>query len=238
MSLRQVLLIIVLAFWCMNITFHCKIPTDPLPWVSDISVPYRNQIYCNYCGVACVQMWAHLEHNEVSQTEIASFIDLVPMDPGASPYDLERAVYTYTQWTAYFAKISDGVPGAQGDLISSTIEAVKYCVPSIMPFYFGDHAVLIKGYEWMEKADGTPYAIRCFYHDPDGNVGPNQDISAYVLKTFFRPAVFDYWVILGDEEFLINGIFGHDSFVMQGGTYYGGPAVYNPKGLDLDVPMF
>ena len=100
-----------------------------------------------------------------------------------------------------------------------------------MPFHM-DHAVLIKGHEWKEKkVTEEPVAIRAYYHDPYGN--QNVDISANVLRDYFEPAPWDYWVILGWREFLDNGVFGHDMFVLMGGTYYGGPSYYNPKGLDI-----
>jgi len=38
-------------------------------------------------------------------------------------------------------------------------------------------------------------------------------------------------IFLGDEYFYIMGVGGHDEFVFRKGTYYGGPAIYDPKEL-------
>jgi hypothetical protein len=234
MTVKRIFLTIVLALFCMNITFHCGSGASPLSLEMDLPVPFHKQIYENFCGVACVQMWADLDGIQIPLLDIAGDIGIAPNDRGASPDELLCVIGTYTHSEGYLAIKDSDEPGAQGDLISSTIEGIKYCVPSIMPFTWGEHAVLIKGYEWREKGDGTPYAIRCYYHDPNNR--PSQNISAYALGLNFSASFFRYWVLLGRPEFLINGTFGHDSFVIQGGTYYGGPSVYNPKNLDTGLP--
>jgi len=59
-----------------------------------------------------------------------------------------------------------------------------------------------------------------------------RDLAANILKSYyFIPADGWYYVILGDEYFYWQGIGGHDQFVFQNGTYYGGPMIYDPKGL-------
>jgi len=42
-------------------------------------------------------------------------------------------------------------------------------------------------------------------------------------------------VIVGWPHFILDGMIGHDLFVMRGGTYYGGPSYYNPKNLNIDL---
>lgn len=234
MSLRQVLLIIALAVWCMNITFNCGTHSDPLTFNVKLNVPYHAQEYCNFCGVACVKMWAHYDDWELPQTEIASYMSVVPNGPGADIYELERAVGAYTWSPGFLARKEFEELGAQGDLISSAIEGMDYSVPAIMPFDWGEHAVLLIGFKWIEKDDGTPYALSCYYHDPDNL--PDRIVTPAQLSARFDPTPFYYWVLLGHEDFLVNGTFGHDSFVLQHGTYYGGPAVYNPKDLDIGIP--
>ena len=234
MTLRRILVVIGTALICMNITFQCSVSSDPPDWVIDLQVPYHYQLYCNYCGIACVQMWAHFDGWEVAQDSIASYVGITPGSYAANPYQLERAVGAYTGAYGYLERREFWEPGAQGDLISSTIEGLKYCVPSIMPFS-GNHAVLIKGSEWNEKTDGSPLAKRIYLHDP--NNLPSQNISADELTRRFIPCPFDYWVIVGWEDFILNGIIGHDTFVLMGGTYYGGPSYYNPKDLDLDIEL-
>ncbi len=108
-----------------------------------------------------------------------------------------------------------------------------------MPFY-GWHSVLIKGYKWKEVEyiddDGCrntkPKAIYAQVHDPDAL--PNDILSFNVLKFAFCPAPNSYWVVLGFEDYAYEGIFGHDTFVMRRGSYYGGPSDYNPKDLNID----
>lgn len=236
MSIKNTILIIVLAVWCMNVVFHCGGgSSEPLPLEDDIPIPYHKQEYCNFCGVACVQMWSHADFGFApNQIDLASAMGVEPHGLGAAPSDMVKVVGNQTASEGYLALVESTETGAQGDLISSTIEGVKYCTPSIMPFDFAEHAVLIKGYQWREKEDGTPFAIKCYFHDPDNQ--PNQRISAADLRYRFDPTPSYYWVILGQYDFLIDGTLGHDSFVMQFGTYYGGPAEYNPKGLDTGFP--
>ena len=52
------------------------------------------------------------------------------------------------------------------------------------------------------------------------------------LGAYFTPSYGRYWVIIAFPDFLDDGIEGHDEFVMAGGTYYGGPVYYDPKGIN------
>jgi hypothetical protein len=235
MTIKSALFIIFTALICLNITFSCSFISEPPSFYVNLMVPYHQQDVVNYCAPACVQMWAHYDGRLTTQDNIAYYMGMVPYEDYVSPYELERAVGNFTNSEGYLARKDGWQPGAQGDLIAATIEGIKYGVPSIMPFQ-GDHVVLIKGYKWREKADGTPFAIRVYYHDP--NDYPDQNIPANDLLALFVPAPFDYWVIVGRSEFADNGVFGHDIFVLMGGTYYGGSAYYNPKGLDLTQPMY
>lgn len=106
--------------------------------------------------------------------------------------------------------------------------------PSIMPFY-EEHAVIIKGYKWHEDSTGRPIAEKVCYHDPIQSRGPNITILAGALDAAFVPAPFKYWVIVGDRSFIPDGIYGHDTFVLKGGIYYGGTSFYDPKGL-IELP--
>jgi hypothetical protein len=231
MKVSTVLLTIVLSFFLMNIT--CNVSTETPNKKTVLNVPFHAQLYTNYCGVACVQMWSDFDNVNASQTHIANFLGLTPNGSGADPYDLESAVGNYTGSPGHLASRPYNMPGGQGDLISSTISGIKHSVPSIIP-WDGDHVVLIRGHEWKEKANGTPFAIRIFFHDPNNR--PSQNYTVGEFSRHFLEDVFLYWVIVGREEFDIKGTMGHDIFVQMGGTYYGGPAYYNPKNLNIDPP--
>jgi hypothetical protein len=175
-------------------------------------------------------MWAHWDGDYMlTQDEIAQEVGIAGTTNLANPYDVERAVGVFTGSMGYLEKRHWLEPGAEGDIIASTIQGIEYSTPAILPVDSGLHTILIKGYEWKEKNE-KPFAIRAFYHDPDGE--DDEDIPAYLLMYMFDPAP-DYWAILGWEYFVWDGAFGHDMFVLRGGTYYGGPSYYNPKDLDL-----
>jgi hypothetical protein len=233
MTRIQVFLLVLVALLFLNGSSSCNVGTV-VNYISDLNVPYHKQDCPNYCGIACVQMWAHFDGWLVSQADIAKELDLEPTDSMTNPYELEMAVGMYTLSFGYLARKHVTELGGQGDLISASIEGVRQNVPSIMPLYAGLHTALVKGYEWNEKPDGRPYAITAYVHDPWN--GEDLEKPANIFMGEFDPAPFYYWVILGWEDFLDDGSFGHDTFVMMGGTYYGGPAVYNPKNLDI-TPM-
>jgi hypothetical protein len=231
MKVSTVLLTIVLSFFLMNIT--CNVGSEDPDKTLVLQVPFHNQLYTNYCGAACIQMWSDFDNVNASQTLIANFLGITPNGGGAGPQDLVSAVGQYTASPGHLATRPWNLPGAQGDLIGSTVEGTKHSVPSIIP-YNVDHAVLAIGHKWREKADGTPFAIDIHYHDPYAGAYRRKSLGAF--SNNFLPSTFSYWVILGQEDFELDGTMGHDIFVLRGGTYYGGPAYYNPKNLDLDPP--
>ena len=199
----------------------------------NLDVPYHMQEYVNGCGIACIQMWAHYAqyYPLPSQLEIANFLDISPGQT-VPPEDLEWAVYAFTNTQGHFAYREFYEAGAQGDLIAASIYGVDDRNPSIMPFN-ENHAVLIKGYQWREDEFGKPFAINVHFHDPYGN--PNQTETADYLKRVFQPAPFVYWVVLAYPHYEDRGVSGHDAFVLAGGTYYGGPLVYDPKNIVPDL---
>jgi hypothetical protein len=207
------------------INLHCYTP-DPEKLIN-LNVPYHQQVCSNWCGLACVQMWADFDYINVTQQEIASYIGIDGNDT-ANAFELLIGVGAFTCSAGHVETRDSFEPGSQGDLISATIYAIQDSVPSIMPF-FTDHAVLIKGYKWREDESGKPFALNVWYHDPNGFA--NRNCSGGSLRSYFMPCPFDYWVLVGDYYYIDEGIDGHDAFVMEWGTYYGGPAYYNPKGL-------
>jgi len=221
----KILVIIIAGLFFVQ--WWCSFGTSNPPYKTNIWVPLHNQECENWCGIACIQMWADLDGVLVTQTTIANYLGVVgSMTP--NPYELETGVGHFTCSPGWLERRPWDDPGAQGDLIAASITGIKYGIPSIMPFYNGDHAVLIKGYEWREE-NGKPVALSCWLNDPRGY--ENQKISASKLAAYFECFPYDYWVIVGYPEFVWEGIAGHDAFVAAGGTYYGGPLKYDPKDI-------
>ena len=200
-----------------------------------LNVPYYSQVHYTYCAAACIQMWAHYDGCYYSQESIANFIGTWPC--GTPPYDVVEGVRFFTFSWGYLAYKYDSVPGAQGDLMGACIEGIEDGTPSMMPFYNGSHSVLVTGFEWHYE-NNRPIAELMYFNDPDPWVGEPDAQSADDIKDFyFTPHANLYYVILGDEFYYNNGIEGHDDFVLRLGTYYGGPSIYDPKGLldDLNI---
>ena len=97
----------------------------------------------------------------------------------ASPLELLVGVGSYTASEGHLATRYWDEPGAQGDLISATINGILDYTPSIMPFYSGTHAVLIKGYKYHKDEYGRPIAEKVHFHDPDNE--PNKTLLAGTL---------------------------------------------------------
>ena len=202
-----------------------------------LNVPYHSQLNYNYCAPTCIQMWAHYDTGTCySQNDIASYIGLGATG-GIDPWSVRNGVEYYTYSPGYVADFCYGSPGAQGDLISSCITGIQEYVPAIMPFYEARHAVLVIGFEWHNEGD-RPIAEVMYYHDPDEYWGANMAVVASELEEYyFTPIYGIYYVIIGYRSFLYDGIDGHDNFVLRRGIYYGGPSIYDPKGLldDLNI---
>lgn len=192
-----------------------------------LAVPFFNQECMGYCAPACIQMWAHLDNRPISQNEIAQFINAHPVW-GCPPTSIEYGVGEFTCSEGAYVHKSEHEPGAQGDLIAMTITGIECGTPSIMPFH-EDHAIIIRGHQWREDENGRPIAIRAYHHDPN-NI-PDTSISASLLKNFFQPSPSDYWIVVAYPDYQFDGISGHNQFILLGGTYYGGPSIYDPKGL-------
>jgi len=214
--------IFVLIFCFINMQCYTPDPENEI----ELNVSFHNQECSTWCGIACIQMWADYDGFQYSQSQIASLLGIGVNDT-TSPFELETGISYYTCSEGYCATKDMFVDGAQGDLIGATIYGIQDYVPAIMPYY-ADHAVLITGYKWTED-NGSPVAVRVFYHNPNGL--PDQSSTGSVLNIWFMPCPFDYWVIIGMPYYVPEGIIGHDSFVLEGGTYYGGPSYYDPKGL-------
>jgi hypothetical protein len=201
---------------------------DP-PLEKVLNVPYCPQSYAYYCAAACVHMWSLFDGYGTTQSQVVSWTGAWPC--GVPPLTVVDAIGFFTNSMGHCALKYDHTPGAQGDLMGACIEGIKDRVPSIMPFYDGSHAVLVTGFEWHKDATGRPIGEVIYYSDPDGYVGKWFETVAFVEDHLWTPTSGLYYVLLGWVGYVYNGITGHDDFVLRLGTYYGGPSVYDPKGL-------
>jgi hypothetical protein len=128
MTVMRVLLISILAVMCMY-SYQCNVNSpSPNPMVN-LPVPYHGQEQFNYCSVACIQMWAEWDgYMTLTQDEIAQEVGIYGIGSLANPYDVERAVGIYTNSMGYLAR-KPWEPGAEGDMIASTIEGIKFSTP-------------------------------------------------------------------------------------------------------------
>ena len=199
-----------------------------------LPVPYYGQTEVNWCGIACVHMWSHYAgYTSVTQNQIANELGIEPGET-APPFLISHGVQSFTGTSGFLARRFDLGEAAQGDLIAATEKSIRESDPAIMPFR-EIHSVLIIGYKWQDDVNGRPIAQRAWYHDPRGGLD-NESESIGTLKTYFSPAP-QYWVIVGYPSYVNEGIDRHDAFVLEGGTYYGGPLHYDPKGLVPDPYM-
>ena len=213
---------IVLSQGCFN---------NDLPFVRKLQIPYHSQDQNNYCAVACIQMWADYQGECPTQSQIASFLGVQPT--GLYPDQIVQGVRQFTPSWGFLAQRCCTEPGAQGDLIGGIIAGIDRGFPAIMPFYEGTHTVIVRGFEWYEE-NYKPIATVMYYHDPDPFYGANQIVFAYELESYcFTPAQGNYYAIVASSSFVEQGIDGHNYFILSGGTYYGGPSFYDPKGISL-----
>lgn len=229
MKKNRLLLIVVVAL--LLVTAQCdEEPGTPVK----LPVPYYGMTEANWCGIACIQMWGHYDGWVWTQAEIAGYLGIQPGQT-SPPELLANGVGIFTISEGHLERKSILEDGAQGDLIAATIEGIDDGTPSIMPFW-EDHAVVIKGHLSQEDVNGRPIAEKIWCHDPRENE-KNKEVAANILKHLFMPVPYDYWVIVGFSWYVDDGIDGHDAFVLTGGTYYGGPLHYDPKGLVPDPHM-
>lgn len=221
---QKILLAVIASLFLMQ--FTCNIGSAP-PNRLNLWVPYFWQECSNWCGIACVQMWADKDGWYVDQEDIATQIGVVGNN-FAHPYQLEMGVGAYTCADGYLEARAWHEVGGKGELLGAIVAGIRAGYPAIMPFG-GNHAVLVTGYRWREGSDGSPIAISYYYHDPDGR--PDQEIGAAEVERLFDCGFSDIWVIVGFPEFVWEGIEGHNQFIVAGGTYYGGPETYDPEDI-------
>ncbi len=224
--MRQKILLLFLIVILLGIT-HC----DSGGGQSVLNVPFCAQEQDDWCSYACIQMWAQKDGNYVTQQQISESVGI------PYPSFLAIAVSDFTNSDGFCNFCPDGVPGAQGDLIASMAAAIDNNSPSIMPIFNGTHAVLVIGYEGNEIINNRPLAEALYWHDPWDGPEIYLPISD-VKNVYFTPAQGEYYAILGRQNFSGLGLQYHDAFVMQGGTYYGGPNIYNPKTLIVDPGIY
>ena len=177
-------------------------------------------------------MWADRDGDCPDQYLIASTIGVSA--GGAYPDDIIEGLnaFTFCPWPKLAIRCWTE-PDAQGDLLAGAIRGIEQNYPAVVPFYDGTHAVIVRGFEWHENLEtGKPVAEVMFYHDPDPWEGPDQALVAnMLLDYYFTPVAGDYWIILALPSFVEDGINSHIQFIQAGGTYYGGPSIYDPKGI-------
>lgn len=233
-SLRFVLVFItVLMMGCFT--------SNPPPYDVWLSVPYHEAEEPNYCAVACIQMWAEYLSIFVTQDEIAAVFPHGISSGGYLPDDVAIAASIIINRD--IRVIEDCYwwnPGAQGDILAIAVQCGRLGRPSIFPFYGGIHSVLATGYDCHEEEPDIPIVDAMFYHDPDPFGGPDCVAAANDLKDYYFTMVQGfYFIIIQRDRYttLRIGQLAHDSFVLSGGNYYGGPSVYNPKGLTLNPSL-
>jgi Peptidase_C39 like family len=200
------------------------------PWTDVRNVPFRAQLTENYCGIACIQMWSLFDdiNPEPTQDEIYSFL-MENSNHGGYIWadDLVVGVGQFTRSIGY---LKDEIMNNLGQdrCISASIASIKDFRLSIMPFSAGRHAVLVVGYKWHYENDQR-VADKMFYHDPNSR-GDLFLTAADLKQNYF---LIDnnrgsYWVIVGRHKNVDDGFTGYMNFIAEGGTYYGGPAIYDP----------
>ncbi len=200
------------------------------PWTDIRDVEYRPQLSSNYCGLACVQMWA-LYDDKPEPTQDTIYYQIVANNSHGGyiwAEDIRNAVGFYTDSSGYLQEEPSGNV-YQDACIASCIAAIKDFRLAIMPFYNGNHAVLATGYKWHYE-NGKRVADVMYYHDPDNK--PYRQLPAADIKnTYFTwdNQRGSYWVIVGRRRQTVDGWDGYLNFLEEGGTYYGGPPIYNPE---------
>jgi len=203
------------------------------PWTDILDdVPYRPQEQYNYCAIACIQMWSWYHgYTNVTQTDIADYIGIDTL--GTYPESVVEGINHFTQSNGFLVEYNNTNLG-QDYCIAACIAAIKDFTPAIMPFYCGTHAVLVIGFTWHYE-DSIRIADTMYYHDPNPQHGANMDVTAIGLKIGrFSPIINTnkYLVIVGRQANLWDGLDGYNTFITEGGTFYGGPEVYNPLTFD------
>jgi hypothetical protein len=232
---KQVFLIIVL----IVIIFPVSSCIDS--WTDIRDAPYRYQLQNNYCAVACIQMWAIFDgadEFEITQDFIADHINFGYYGNGVIPDDIRDGVEMFTDSFGYVAQELPTNLG-QDECIAACIASIKDFRLAIVPFFKGLHAVLAFGYKWHYE-NGMRIADKMYYHDPNPLVGPNRVLPAYDLKIAYFKPINDppcYWSVVARRRNRTDGIDGYNIFISEGGTFYGGPSVYDPLSFNPLNPI-
>jgi len=216
--MRKVLFLIVL------IGFFVGCYDDPPDNIVQLNVPYYAWDTDGYCSVACIQMWAAYDGYCISQSVISSYVGIP-----TTPEKTASGICQFTNAVGYVEWEPDLGNYYQDLCISYSIASVEDRCPSIMPFNQGNHAIITVGYQYHIDGGGVPIADNMTFHDPDPNQGDNLNITAANLKIRFEPSNGYYFVVVGFNVYVNIGIDGYNSFLMAGGTFYGGPVNYFPE---------
>lgn len=121
MKQKFFLIAIVMVFL---VQWTCTTGEKP-PFSKNLWVPYYWQEQNNWCGPACVQMWADKSGFYFEQLEIAAFLGIPTPSTGlAAPYRLADAVEFYVGVDGYLTSRGWFDLRGRGDLIASCIVGV------------------------------------------------------------------------------------------------------------------
>ena len=210
-------------------------------WTDIVTTPYRSQNQSNYCAVACIQMWAILDgadDTEITQDFIADQISFGYFGNGVIPENIVECIEMFTNSFGHIA-LEPPTNLGQDECLAGCIASIKDFRPAIVPFFRGVHAVLAFGYRWHYDS-GKRIADKMYYHDPNGNVGPDRVLPALDLKLNHFTNISNppcYWTIVARRRNRDDGILGYNIFISEGGTFYGGPSNYNPLSYDPRDPI-
>lgn len=204
--------------------FTCSTGED-IPENICLPVPYRAAERANYCAVACIQMWALYDGNTIiTQDEIARRVGVPTL-----PSNIVYGVWLYTN-SPGFLFVGNGTEYFQDRILSMSIAAFQKNRPSIIPVYDGEHAITMIGYKYHTSSDNRPIADKVWFHDPNGLNKYSTSISDFKYN-WFTPDWLNglLRIILPDDEFVASGDDGYSIFLDLGGSYSGGPTLYEPS---------
>ncbi len=124
-----------LIFFSLFTVFSC------IPEVINLPVPLHFQEQPNWCGPACVQMWA--AYDQVNPLPEQSHVAYYTVGPyGTTMQLLEWAVKTFTYHYGAFSAVFGISPYHQDQALASVLSSLLQGSPAIIPTSQGYHAVI------------------------------------------------------------------------------------------------
>lgn len=204
--------------------FTCSTGED-IPENICLPVPYRAAERANYCAVACIQMWALYDGNTIiTQDEIARRVGAPTL-----PSQVQYGVGLYTDSPGYLF-VGAGTEYYQDRMLSMSVAAFLNNRPTIIPVHEGDHAVIMIGYTYHYVDNNIPIADKFWLRDPNGIERYGARIAEF-KSDWFLPDSLDRLlrIILPASDYVSLGDEGYITFLDMGGSYSGGPTIYEPS---------